>query len=429
MGSRLGGRRMRLALAAAVAIAGVVAVAYATGAITRVTGTAIIGCVKAGTGELRIVDNATKCKPAERVLKLQPAQEPEAVTVDCAAGEKVGQALTEAVASNARLTITIKGTCTEAVTVARDNVVLQGAASGDGLVAPAANQLVLGLAGRRIFLSQLTLTGGSQGLVAFNGTQFGADSLHVTGAANAGIVVGGNAVGNISSSTVENTDEPLNASGGFVDFSGGTIRDNAGGVNARNGGAVVLFNSVVEDSGFHALTAYRGGSIELHDSIVRNSGCFGAFAFGGSVVVQGSGSLIEGSGCSGLEASDGGSVELSSGARSAGNGEGATASNGGALLIQDGGIVENNTRTGVMIRGASSLRMQDGAIVRGNGEHGIVLSETSVATFGDGTSQIVNNGGVGVLCAGAPSVALITGNPGTVTGNTQGQVNCPNSAP
>lgn len=429
MQERLGGRGTRLAVAAAVVIVGGVAAVYATGAITRTTGTAIVGCVKAGTGDLRIVADPAECRANESVRKFQPAQEPESVTVDCAAGESIGQALAESVASSARLTITIKGTCTEAVGIFRDNVTLQGAAPGDGITAPASSQPVLPLTGRRIFLGQLTLTGGSQGIFAFNGAQFGANGLHVSGAANAGISVTGNAVGNISNSTVENTPRALSASGGVVNFSGGTIRDNVMGVSARSGGAVSLVNSLVEDSSFHGVTADPGGSIDLNNSVVRTSGNTGAFAFGGDIFITGAGSLIEGSTFSGVSASDGGSVHLSGGARSAGNNGGASTSNGGALLIQGGAIVENNTHVGVAIHGGSSLRMRGGVIVRGNGDHGIFVSDTGVATFGDATNQIVNNGRFGILCAGAPSVAMISGNPGTVTGNTQGQVNCPNSGP
>lgn len=436
MTSRLRRRDKRLVLAFGAVVVAAAGVAYA--AIPSSTGV-ISGCYNNRTGALRVIDAeaGAMCTTRETPISWNqqgppgpPGQPPgpQAITVDCGAGEKVMDALAQS-ANASSVTITIKGTCTEAVVINRDAVVLQGLAPGDGLAGPSAGQAVLLLGGRGIALNQLTLTGGGQGLVAF-GARFSANNLHVKDATGQGISVQGNATGNVSNSTLEGSNEGLSAgAGGVVTFAGGTIDNNVSGVGAHMGGTVFLRSgAVVSNSSFHGVTAYSGGSIELQ-GIVRNSAVLGAFAFGGNIVVSGNGSLIEGSTFSGLSASDGGNASLVAGARSAGNGAGADANSGGSLLIQDGGIVENNTGGGVMLFGASALRMRGNAIIRGNGQHGLYVSDTSVASFGDGTTQIVDNGGFGIFCDTAPSVALIRGNPGTVTGNTSGQVNCPNPAP
>ena len=61
-----------------------------------------------------------------------------------------------------------------------------------------------------------------------------------------------------------------------------------------------------------------------------------------------------------------------------------------------------------------------------NGGAGIHRSDTSVAEFGGSTSQITGNG-YGISCDGSPSVAVIRGDPGNVSVNTSGKINCQNA--
>jgi hypothetical protein len=434
MTSRLRRRDKRLVLAIVIIVVAAAGVAYA--AIPSSTGV-ISGCYSNRTGALRVIDAEAgmTCTSRETPISWNqqgpPAQPPgpQAITVDCAAGEKVSDALAQS-ANAPSVTITIKGTCTEAVVINRDDVMLKSFAPGDGLQAPSADATVLALfAAHRTRLQQLTLRGGSTGLAAFGGSIFSAADLHVASATQNAVTVGTGATGNLGNPTIEDSGTGLNVFGGNLSAFGGTISGSVTGVNAGNGGAVTLTGGLVlSDSSFHGVVAGPGGSVAINGATVRNSGNTGAYAFGGSISVFGDASVIQGSTFAGLSAEDGGSASLAGGARSANNGAGVVAT-GGALLIQDGAIVENNTGGGVMIFAASSLRMRGGAIIRGNGSHGIHASDTSVASFGDGTTQIVDNDGWGIVCDSAPSVALISGNPGTVTGNTSGQVSCPNAAP
>jgi hypothetical protein len=127
-----------------------------------------------------------------------------------------------------------------------------------------------------------------------------------------------------------------------------------------------------------------------------------------------------------VAAQDGGSVDFHPGVGVSGNhGGGVTARDGGHLTIRGDTTIENNTGNGVFLSGASSLQ-GGGTTVSGNSGDGIHLKDTSVAQF-DGTSQITGNSGWGIFCEGPPSVAVIEGNPGTVSGNTGGQNNCPSA--
>src|SRR6516164_6297844 len=87
-------------------------------------------------------------------------------TVSCARGGKVASALALAPRTTAGLTITIAGTCVEAVDQVPGNVTLQGASSGDGLEAPAASSNpVLGISGAGVTLDNLTISGGATALL------------------------------------------------------------------------------------------------------------------------------------------------------------------------------------------------------------------------------------------------------------------------
>jgi hypothetical protein len=68
--------------------------------------------------------------------------------VDCARGGSINRALAAAPA-NTPVTIRVKGTCREAVTVARDKVTLQGASATAGITAPTDNGNALTLTSAR----------------------------------------------------------------------------------------------------------------------------------------------------------------------------------------------------------------------------------------------------------------------------------------
>lgn len=439
MRARFGRRLARLLpiIGAVIVIGG--GIAYAT---IPDSGGVIHGCVAKGTGNLSVIDTEAgeACNAKQTPLDWNqtgpqgppgppgPGAEPQSFLVDCAAGETVNEAL-QAADTLGPLSITIKGTCTEFVGINRDQVTLRAFAPGDGLQAPSATGAVLSMnAARRVRLEGLTLSGGNAGLIANSGAFFVGEDLHITGA-SAGVNVGGNSVGHLDNLTIDDCPgEGISAGqNSSLGISGGTISGCQGsGAAAREGATISLGGGIaISDTNGPGVVAYEGAMITLQDGTISNSGHFGAFAFGGTIAVRGSDTLITGSTFSGLDASDGGQVSVVFGARISGNNTGISATNGGSVLIQDGGIVENNNGDGIALGSSSSLRMQADAIVRGNAGHGVHAAHTSVAQFGSPTNQIVDNGGWGVFCNGPPSVAMMSGDPGTVTGNAAGQLNCP----
>jgi hypothetical protein len=394
-------------------------------------GNAVTACAKSANGQLRVVSDPSRCLPSEYAIQLAqpqpspPPPGPQNVTVDCGAGQSINQAIQQA-DPNEPLTINIQGTCTEAVRVGRDNVSLQAASPGSGIQAPSANDTVLMFGGARgASVQGLTLSGGSAGIGAY-GAMYQAQDVHITGAAN-GVQAGGDSVVSLTNVTIDDCQFGIGAgSGASVGVVGGSI---AGcrfvAIDAVNGGDVTLNGGVaVADSRLQGVVAGAGGSIQINDATVSNSGVFDVFAFGGNVTVNGGNTLVTGSRFAGVSASDGGNAFVINGARVSGNGGGGvSADNGGHLLVQDGSIIENNTGPGINLTGASSLRMRGGAVVQTNTGDGIHLSDTSVAEI-DGSNQITANNGHGIACDGPPSVAVVRGNPGAVSGNASPQIVC-----
>ena len=99
----------------------------------------------------------------------------------------MASALALAPRTTAGPTITIKGTCIEAVDQVPGNVTLQGASSGDGLQAPdASSNPVLGISGAGVTLDNLTISGGVNALLVRSGGTAVGNNLVIEGSSSHG---------------------------------------------------------------------------------------------------------------------------------------------------------------------------------------------------------------------------------------------------
>jgi len=367
----------------------------------------------------------------QRLSETEVTSQPLSFTVNCAAGEKVADALAQGVRTTNRVTITIVGVCREAVAVRRDDVWLQGASPGDGLEAPSATGTVLSLTGRRLRLVQLTLSGGSVGLGASGGANFFAINLHVTGASGHNVGLSGNAVGSLTDSTLEESPQlgVWVSTGASLTLNRAIVQNNGfRGIQAGSGGLVSVNNgSVVRNNGDGA-TALLGGVITLGDSTVDGNAGWGVHAAEGDVEV-GRSSVVSNNGRAGLLVS--GKATVYGGARVVGNSDGGIlVGNGGAVGLRDGVIVESNQGHGLELRAASSAEFGDRVIVRDNTRDGIHVVAASAVSFeagenGNFTQHITGNRGFGITCVPAPVVAQLGWWQGTVvSGNGSDEVNC-----
>jgi hypothetical protein len=420
----------RALLFVAIAVTTVVAgagVAYATGVIASGQGATIVGCAKKPNGQLRIVTDASQCLSSESAVSFAAPGPPGpvSVTVDCGAGQTVQHAIDTADPAQP-LTVTIVGTCTESVALFRDNVTLQAAASGGGISSSSGGgDPALTVGGRNVSLQGLALAGnGAPSLVTASGATVQTNDLHVTGG---GVDAGESSSLGLANVTIDNCQGGLGANtGATVYLYGGSIT--GCGVKAFTGGRVFLRNGVsVTGARFHGVDAVDGGSVVIESATLSNDGNSGALAEGGgNIVVEGADTVVSGNTFAGVQATDGGTATIGVQAHVSGNGTGASAISGGHLVIREGAVVEHNTGVGVRLAGASTLSMNGQAVVQNNGGDGISLSDTSVATFLEST--ITGNTGHGIHCDGAPSVAVIRGLTGGVSGNTLSpQVDCQNA--
>jgi len=166
---------------------------------------------------------------------------PIACIVNCARGGTVASALALAPRTTAGLTITIKGTCVEAVNQVSGNVTLQGASSGDGLQAPgASSNPVLGISGAGVTLDNLTLSGGVNALLVRSGATATGNNLVIEGSSSRNVLANG--VITLNSSTIEDSSgDGIDAlSGGVVFLNGGTVRNNSRGLQVGSGSYLLV---------------------------------------------------------------------------------------------------------------------------------------------------------------------------------------------
>jgi hypothetical protein len=330
--------------------------------------------------------------------------------VECAAGDKVSDALAAGTDQSGRLFIEVKGVCQESVYIARDDVVLWGASPGDGLrIAPGSHDNPLIVAGgQRIQLYQLTLQGGGYGLLVSDGASVRGQGVRITGA-NEGVGIWDGTV-RLSRSWIEhNRKNVAIGTGGHLYLSQqSAIRD------AEFMGADVLGGSIdLDDTTVEGNAGFGLGILQAHvritNSRVRNNSGAGVWLHGGDVLI--SNSVISG------------------------NAQQGVAVTAGTASIRDTTTIEQNSGSGVQAELGSRVLIEGTVLIQNNSQHGIWLKDTSVVGgFPADTTRITSNTRYGILCDPAPAVAQIQAhysgsgfmlNGTHVSGNTAGQISCP----
>ena len=357
-------------------------------------------------------------------------------TVSCARGGKVASALALAPRTTAGLTITIAGTCVEAVDQVPGNVTLQGASSGDGLEAPAASSNpVLGISGAGVTLDNLTISGGATALWVHSGASALGNNLEIEGSSSRNVLANGALT--LNSSTIENSkSEGIDAlSGGIVFLNGGTVRNNARGILVGGGSYVDALGGAIITNNTGSHGALVTGSLAVIAATIEGNSPDGIHLNGGNAFIAGP-SVVRSNARDGVEVV-GGSVEVD-GAVSNNARHGITVFDSGTAIIDDGGVVASNAANGVLVEdgtvhlGGGGVAGGAAGTIQSNGANGIYLKTNSVGYFNDAGNKIVSNSGLGILCDGPPANPLIAiglaGTIGTVSGNGAGQVAC-NIAP
>ena len=234
--------------------------------------------------------------------------DPITLTVYCGAGGTVAQAVSFKPLTTSRLTITISGTCTEAVDNVPGGVTLQAASSGDGLQAPSAStDPVLGISGTGVTLNGLTISGGVTGLRGRSGSAFTGNNLVIQGTSNTNVLMN-HAVATLNNPTIQNSaNDGIEAYWGSTVFlDGGMVQSNAhDGIEGYYDASVEVFGgAVLQNNGADGAVAANGGLVS--DGIVKNNaagtgGTAGLQAgTGGHILVSGSNTVVTGNAVTGI---------------------------------------------------------------------------------------------------------------------------------
>ncbi|HEV2302389.1 MAG TPA: hypothetical protein VGR91_12545 [Stellaceae bacterium] len=369
-------------------------------------------------------------------------------TVNCANGGTLAAALAFRPGTTNTFTVTIRGVCSEAVDSVPGDVTIQAAASGDGLSAPNSSaDPVLGISGRGVTLTGLTISGGVDPLFVHKTGGVTGTNLVITGGSTRNVLVSGGLT--LIGSMVENSpgDGIDSVSGGTVILDGGTVQNNAmWGVQASGGGSLTIDQGAVISGNGTAVGSdglpIGGGALSGGDgylafwdgAIENNVGAQGILLFvGGSarlgrfVPLSGDSVLVQNNAGDGITVLDGWLQVRDSTTNISGNsGNGIGIYGGGHALLQTNPVVQSNAKNGIAVT-IGSVQIGSGtgpATIQSNTQNGVFLTNNSVASSGNSANQIIDNGQWGILCAGAPNNPLASGTFGTISGNAAGQNNC-----
>jgi len=371
------------------------------------------------------------------------------LTVDCASGARVGQALSRPTLFDRRLIVVVSGMCTENVTIERDDVVLRGVPSGGGVNAADASKPAIMINGaRRVALEGLTVVGGLHGVHVTGGAAVTIRTSAIRNAAKNGVSVESGASAVVDASRMENNGQAgIAALSGFITLTGSIVRSNAyQGVGAgRSANAIlgatdsagnVCCGNTIENNTLDGLLVYESSSADLYGNIIQGNGTatgrIGINVVRGSSVLLRGGNVVRNNG----GATGGGGIFANAAAvrigpgdlptypptnEITGNGVGFYAGANSNLDLRGGVTVSGNTTTGVIVDTGSRLNLAGGTI-SGNGANGILAQRGSSVDLGFAGNSVTGNAAWGLFCADGES--SYSGNVTIITGNTAGQVNC-----
>ena len=259
------------------------------------------------------------------------------IKVNCNKGESVQSALD---ALTGPATIDVKGTCHEYLDITEDDVTIQGGTYQAPTPSDPSKNIIWVRGARRVLITGVTVTGGWNGIAAYQGASLTLDgNSNISGAANNGVV------SSFGSSVIVNSS---------------TIHENFQGATATDNAAIVVTNSYIQNNTGTGVVVVRSSSARIGQNVV------GVPMKSWITDNQGSGVYI------------------------------GRSSNG----IIDGNIIENNIGSGVSIEGASATVINNS--IQYNGANGIDVYGAGHARIGItdvggyGKNSIENNGRDGV---------------------------------
>ncbi|HTO47425.1 MAG TPA: right-handed parallel beta-helix repeat-containing protein [Burkholderiales bacterium] len=360
---------------------------------------------------------------------------PDAVKVECAAGQTIAQALRRG-EKHRPLTVVISGTCNEHVTVDRSDVTLAADAPGATLRGPDPNTDTITVTGDRVSVLGLTVTGGRAGIAGVAGRNLLIKACIVEATGRDGITIAQGGNGTVDGCTVRNNarngiavtsasaaiiNSTVTANGnvgiGFTDGASGRI-----GVTDPNApGAPAAAGNTITNNANNGIQIYLGSSAFIAANIISGNGTNPALGRNGIFLSNSTASVV---GLNSITGNAGGGIfaqsstviigdpglGLGTANTISGNGTGVasagvTAFLGSSIRVRDA-VISGNNGFGVFINLHSALQLvgnttiQNSTGLAGSGD-GIRLSLGSALLIDNAalaTTAVTGNAGWGMYC-------------------------------
>lgn len=200
--------------------------------------------------------------------------------VNCDRGKSIQRALDRA---RPGATIRVRGTCTEAVTIGKDNQVLSGV-DGASITAPDTSTATITAEGRKVVIENLTVSGGNPAISVENGGSAVIRNNHVTRSGRNGIEVVASGYARIEDNIIGGaTEADGNAGIGIfvaraasTDIDRNDIQNNVNdGILVNTNGFAMVRDNIISNNGRQGVLVNRGGGVYL-----------GSFVTGGSNTIE-----------------------------------------------------------------------------------------------------------------------------------------------
>jgi len=358
-----------------------------------------------------------------------PASAQQTVQVHCGAGGTIASALARPARS---LVIVVHGTCDENVTIARDDVTLEGAPGGGTVFGPDSTKHTIFVTGSRVTIKSLSVTGGRNGINAKGASFLSVRDCDVHNAGHSGITFDQSIAGHVDGSTIQANPQQ----GIYIESASATLTNNVisgngqWGVLATNGssGRIGLTDAgqydgnTIENNGEGGIRIFQGASATVAANTISGNGTNQQSTSRSGISVVDAAANIVGGNTITNHPSSGVAIHASRvviGNNAFGSSVN-TISQNGSQVAQANFPFGNG---GVFAYVDSALDIRD-AIITGNTGAGVALVFRSNATITAG--QITRNtaGGVDLETGSAVIFELFQSSPASVTGNSVADLRC-----
>lgn len=344
------------------------------------------------------------------------------VPVNCAQGGSIAHAMT--LGDERRpMVLVVSGTCTESVSITRDDVTLRAGADGGAIVGMDPAVDVVNVIGSRATLDGLAISGGRNGIRATAAAGLVVRNAVVSDTGRSGVTLGEGTSARIEGCTIQRNPRD----GVALDSAHAVILGSLVSQNGRIGIAVV--------NGASARIGVDGQNVPSGTTITQNGGSGVVASLGAAVYVAVSEITGNGTDAASLVGRAGVAVAGASATLVGGNtiannlGQGVSASRGANVTVGDPtlGLGTMNTISGNLGPGlfgfmGSALQIRD-ATITGNAAFGVGLSLKSHGQIS--ASTVSNNGQDGIrLIMGSGLFPQAPGTPSVVSGNGGWGLNC-----